>query len=80
MNIVPFVNVILLFVLAPNDQSGEAGDSETNGETVTKTAKPRKRKTADTQDGEVSFLIFLMETFWQCYKKVGKNVKKCGWQ
>ena len=58
MNIVPFVNVILLFVLAPNDQSGEAGDTVTNGETVTKTAKPRKRKAAETQDGEVSFFIF----------------------
>ena len=74
MNIVPFVNVILLFVLAPNDQSGEAGDSETNGETVTKTAKPRKRKTADRQDGQVSLFIFLMENILEMLQK---SYKKC---
>ena len=73
MNIVPFVNVILLFVLAPNDQSGEAGDSETNGETVTKTAKPRKRKTADTQDGQVSLFIFLMDNILAMLQKSQKK-------
>ena len=73
MNIVPIVNVILLFVLAPNDQSGEAGDSETKGETVTKTAKPRKRKTADRQDGQVSLFIFLMENILAMLQKSRKK-------
>lgn len=80
MNIVPFVNVILLFVLAPNDQSGEAGDSETNGETVTKTAKPRKRKTADTQDGEVSFLILFDRIHFGNVTKKSEKMSKCGQQ
>ena len=80
MNIVPFVNVILLFVLAPNDQSGEAGDSVTNGETVTKTAKPRKRKTAETHNGEVSLFIFFYGIHFGNVTKKSEKMLKCGQQ
>ena len=57
-NIVQFIHVIWWFVAASDDITGAAADSEPNGEIVTKTAKPRKRKTADTQDGEVNLFIF----------------------